>query len=119
METPNKDKIGRVLQIYTKLMNGKLVRKEEEATIYGVNERSIQRDIEDIREFVEKTSAYSEMRNSVLYDRHRKGYYMEKRYLSKFSYSEVWSICQMLLDEEVLTKEEIKERLQRILNSNR
>ena len=36
-------KIGRVLDIYTKLMNGSLVRKEEEAADYGVNERSIQR----------------------------------------------------------------------------
>lgn len=112
----NRDKIGRVLQIYTKLMNGELVRKEEEALTYGVNERSIQRDIEDIREFVEKASNYSEMRNSIIYDRRRKGYYLERRYLSKFSCGEVWSICKILLEEEVLTKQEIKERLQALLN---
>ena len=117
MEMLQKDKIGRVLQIYTKLMNGELVQKEDEAAIYGVNERSIQRDIEDIREFVEKTSIYSEVRNSVLYDRQRKGYYLEKRYLSKFSCGEVWSICKILLEEEVLTKGEIRSRLQEILNT--
>ena len=115
MESLNKDKIGRVLQIYTRLMNGELVRKEEEAANYGVNVRSIQRDIEDIREFVEKASTYSEIRNSIIYDRRSKGYYLERRYLSKFSCGEVRSICKILLDEQVLTKEEIKERLQKIL----
>jgi predicted DNA-binding transcriptional regulator YafY len=42
------DKIGRVLQIYAKLADGYVVNKTEEAQIYGVNERSITRDIEDI-----------------------------------------------------------------------
>ena len=54
MEELGKDKIGRVLSIYTKLMNGELVQKEKEAIIHGVNERSIQRDIEDIRMFIEE-----------------------------------------------------------------
>lgn len=115
MENLSKDKIGRVLSIYTKLMNGGVVRKEEAAIEYGVNERSIQRDIEDIREFVQKTSNYLENRNSIIYDRNRKGYYLERRYLSKFSCNEVWSICKILLDEQVLTKGEIRERLQQIL----
>ena len=117
MEALGKDKIGRVLSIYTKLMNGELVQKEKEAIIYGVNERSIQRDIEDIREFIEKTPVGSEIRNFIIYDRRRKGYYLEKRFLSKFSCGEVWSICQILLDEQTLTKEEIKCRLQRLLES--
>ena len=55
----SKGKISRVLGIYTKLINGCLVRKEEEAVDYGVNERSIQRDIEDIRRFLEDSTAGS------------------------------------------------------------
>ena len=47
------DKIARVLGIYTKLMNGCLINKLEEAQNYGVNERSIQRDIDDIRNYLE------------------------------------------------------------------
>lgn len=41
-------KIERVLGIYTKLLNGYIVNKAAEANEYGVNERSIQRDIDDI-----------------------------------------------------------------------
>lgn len=47
MENIKSDKIERVLGIYTKLMNGYLVSKAEESANYGVNERSIQRDIDD------------------------------------------------------------------------
>ena len=50
------DKIDRVLGIYSKLLNGYIVNKAEEAQNYGVNERSIQRDIEDIRSYMDKES---------------------------------------------------------------
>ena len=44
-----KDKVGRILTIYSKLMNGDVINKAEEARHFGVNERSIQRDIDYIR----------------------------------------------------------------------
>ena len=39
-------KIERVLGIYTKLLNRYIVNKAAEANEYGVNERSIQRDVD-------------------------------------------------------------------------
>ncbi|MBQ8328240.1 MAG: hypothetical protein IJX83_01275 [Lachnospiraceae bacterium] len=48
------DQTGRVLQIYSKLSEGYVVNKAEEATRYGVNERSIQRDIDHIRNFLDE-----------------------------------------------------------------
>ena len=38
-ENVKSDKIARILGIYTKLMNGGIVNKAEEARQYGVNER--------------------------------------------------------------------------------
>lgn len=49
MEEFKNGKIERTLGIYTKLINGCLINKSEEANNYGVNERTIQRDIDDIR----------------------------------------------------------------------
>lgn len=46
-------KVEQVLGIYTRLMDGCLIRKTEEAERYGVDLRSIQRDIDDIRNFLE------------------------------------------------------------------
>ena len=51
MQLESTDKIQRVLGIYKKLVSGEIVSKVEEANNYGVNERSIQRDIDDIRSF--------------------------------------------------------------------
>ena len=46
MEEYKNGKIERVLGIYTKPLNGYIVNKAAEANEYGVNERSIQRDVD-------------------------------------------------------------------------
>ncbi len=73
LQKNGKDKIERVLAIYTKLMNGNVVNKYQEAADYGVNERSIQRDIDDIRDYLDISIEQSGVINSVIYDREKKG----------------------------------------------
>ena len=77
MEEIKGDKIARVLQIYAKLSDGYVVNRAEEAQRYGVNERSIQRDIDDIRRFLDADSVRTGNVNSIVYDRQYKGYRME------------------------------------------
>lgn len=48
------DKIMRVLSIYSKLLNNQLINKAEEANNFHANERSIQRDIDDIRNYFDE-----------------------------------------------------------------
>ena len=55
-EAAKTDKINRVLQLYAKLSDGYIINKTEEAELYGVDERSIQRDIDDIRNFLDNDS---------------------------------------------------------------
>ena len=43
----------RTLDMYVRLCEGKTVNKAEEAQNYSVNERSIQRDIDDIRTYLD------------------------------------------------------------------
>lgn len=101
MANESKGKIDRVLDIYTKLMNGSLIRKEEEAVNYNVNERSIQRDIEDIRVFLENSAAGSGYANSLVYDWKKKGYRLEQIHKVELSDSEVLAVCKILLDSRV------------------
>lgn len=103
MEEFKNDKIERVLAIYTKLLNGKIVNKAQEATAYGVNERSIQRDVDDIRNFLELDIEESGIVNSVVYDRTQKGYRMESVYKAKLTNPEVLAICKILLDSRAFT----------------
>lgn len=116
MDDIKKYKIERVLGIYTKLMNGEIVNKAEEAQNYAVNERSIQRDIEDIRKFLELDSENTGDINSVIYDRIDKGYRLEQMYKLKLTNSEVLALCKILLDSRAFTKKEMTELLDKLIS---
>lgn len=115
MKTESKDKIGRVLAIYTKLQNGDIVSKIEESRKYGVNERSIQRDIDDIRNFLAQESELTGVYNSVIYDHIEKGYRLECTHRIKLSNPEILAICKILLDSRAFTKEEMKGMLSKLI----
>ena len=52
MERQNGSKNQRILKLYASLMDGSVVSKAQEAAIYEVSEKSIQRDLDDIKEFI-------------------------------------------------------------------
>lgn len=109
------DKIRRVLQIYTKLSDGYIINKAEEAQGYGVNERSIQRDIDDIRNFLDADSERTGVVNSIVYDRQEKGYRLETLYKIRLKNSEVLALCKILLDSRAFTKQEMVEMLDKLI----
>lgn len=109
------DQIGRVLQIYTKLSEGYIVNKAEEAARYGVNERSIQRDIDHIRNFLDNDSERTGVVNSVVYDRLVKGYRLEALYKMRLKNSEVLALCKILLDSRAFMKDEMVEMLDKLV----
>ncbi len=116
MPDDTKDKVGRVLTLYTKLINGYAVNKAEEAERYGVAERSIQRDIDDIRSYMEQETVSSGVVNSVIYDRNIKAYRLEKIYQLKLTNAEVLAICKILLDSRSLTKAEMTNILDKLID---
>ena len=93
-EKREKDKVGRILTIYSKLMNGYVVNKSEEAVNFGVNERSIQRDIDDIRIYLEQEAVDDGIINEVIYDREKKGYRLDQLYKIKLTNDEILAICK-------------------------
>lgn len=109
------NKVERVLGIYTKLINGYLINKAEEANFYSVNERSIQRDIDDIRNFLEVNDDNDGFPNTVVYDRIEKGYRLERSYKSKLTNSEILALCKILLDSRAFTKNEMTEMLKKLI----
>lgn len=109
-------KIHRILGIYTKLRNGYLVNKTQEAQNYGVNERTIQRDIDDIRNFMELDVENTGIINSIVYNRKDKGYRLEQIYQLKLTNSEVLAICKILLDSRALRKDEMSDILNKLIS---
>ena len=109
------DKIARILGIYSKLMNGQVVHKKEEALSYGVNERSIQRDIDDIRNYLEQEAVEHGIVNQVIYDREMKGYRLDQIYKLKLTNAEILAVSKILLDSRAFTKEEMSDMLNRLI----
>ena len=111
------DKIQRVLGLYTKLINGSVINKATEAGNYNVNERSIQRDIDDIRNYLEQQGIEDGIMNSVEYDRQVKGYKLKQIYKLKFTNPEILAICKILLDSRAFTKKEMEGVLAKLIDS--
>ncbi len=97
------------------LTEGYVVNKAEEAVRYGVNERSIQRDIDHIRNFLDEDSERTGIVNSIIYDRTVKGYRLETLYQMRLQNSEILALCKILLDSRAFTKEEMVEMLDKLI----
>lgn len=115
MAAQKNDKIERVLRIYTKLLNGNLVNKTEEALKYGVNERSIQRDMDDIRNFLALEQAASGCIYSIVYNRVKKGYQMQKVQQNRLTNGELLAMCKLFLGSQAFSKNEMEGLLDKII----
>ena len=101
-------KMERTLYIYTQLLNGNIVKKSYLANRFNVNERSIQRDIDDIRCFLDLQTSETGMVNSVIYDYKEKGYKLESTSSLKLTNPEILAISKILLDSRAFTKREME-----------
>lgn len=108
-------KSNRLLEIYTQLLNGEIVNKTQAAQDYGVNERSIQRDIENIREFLDSQTVKTGMVNTVIYDYREKGYRLETISKIKLSNEEILAVCKILLDSRAFDKQTMMEALDKLI----
>lgn len=111
------DKVSRVLALYSQLLAGQTIQKPAAAQQYGVNERSIQRDIEDIRAFCRNGMAVGDGTPcDVVYDCVEKGYRMEGGQVQKLSNSEILALCKILLDSRAFVKTEMEEMLHKVIS---
>lgn len=117
MEEYKNGKIERVLGIYTKLLNGYIVNKAAEANEYGVNERSIQRDVDDIRNYLELEAVNSGCINNVIYDRLNKGYRLEKVQKRSLTDEEIVEICKILLESQEIDSQEMSKMVEKLISS--
>lgn len=115
MDGEKNRKMDRVLYLYTKLLSGAMINKEAEAKAYGVNERSIQRDIDDIRSYLEAAGMNTGQMNTVIYDRNSRGYRLEKDSRLMLKNSEILAVCKILLDSRAFTKAEMTDIVDRMV----
>lgn len=101
----------RILGIYTKLLDGNVIIKADEAAHYGVTERSIQRDIDSLRAFL----ADQHTDQDVIYDRKQGGYRLINHQPSALSNSEILAVCKILLESRSMPRTEMLPILDKLL----
>lgn len=113
--TNGSSKSGRVLELYQLFIEGKLVNKSEQAKRYGVNERSIQRDIDSIRDFLAEQHTQQGLVQSIEYDAKEKGYKLVSQRQENLTKGEVLAICKILIESRAFSKVDIESLLGRML----
>lgn len=109
-------KTERILGLYSELIDGRIVNKSMETQGYGVDKRSIQRDMCDIRNFLEQRTRCSFYSDRLVYDKRQNGYYLERENKQKlFKSSEILAICKILLESRAFTRDEMKSIIDRLI----
>ena len=116
-------KTTRVLELYQDFLSGKLINKQKAAEQYHVNVRSIQRDIDSIRDFLSEQCAKEGIVRKIEYDKKENGYRLVTQEVEQLSKGEVLALCKILLESRAFTKEQVEKQLhageQRRLSANR
>lgn len=111
-----KGKVYRVLRLYDKLIHGEAVHKKRLAWEFGVNEKSIQRDIADVKAFFADRREETGVDNSVIYDKRQGNYHLERSETDGLKNEEILAISKILLDSRAFTRPEMLSVLERLVS---
>jgi len=98
------------------LLDGDIIAKAEASLRYGVTERSIQRDIDDLRSFFSERTTMEGTAREIVYDRAKKGYHLRQSNIESLSDGEALTVCKILLESRSLRKDEMFPILDKVIN---
>ncbi len=108
-------KYYRILEMYLRLLDGEKITKKEEAERYGVDVRSIQRDLDALRVFLsgQQQGGFSQ---SVVYDWKVRGYVLRGN-RKDLTREEALALCKILLESRAFTKKQMESVVDKIIRS--
>lgn len=101
----------RMLNIYLRLLNCQEVNRKKLAIEYQISERSIHRDISDLRNFLLSTNNMLE----IIYDVNSNSYLLKNEDNQKLSDSEIFAVCKILLDSRAFLKGEMSDIINKLV----
>lgn len=105
-------KQSRILYLYQALIDGSGIQKKEAASQFGINERSLQRDIDDLRSFFSDQIPAQE----IIYDPKSKRYYLSSQETPHLTNSEILAVCKILLESRSMRKDEMIPILDKLIS---
>ncbi|RMD02328.1 WYL domain-containing protein [Clostridium autoethanogenum] len=108
-----KSKTYRMLNLYERLNKGEVRSKKYLSTIYEVNEKTIQRDIKELKNYLENDEKNL---RTIVYNKNKKGYEMINSKGFKFSDKDIFVLYKIILESRAFSNKEM-DRILDILNS--
>ncbi len=107
-------KVNRVLTTYERLMQGQVLKKGDLALEFGVNQKSIQRDIEHIRSFLDESLIHPQL--SLVYSRKLGGYVLENGHNESFKREDILVLIKIILGTRAFNRDEMNHLVNALLN---
>lgn len=109
-------KSSRILYLYTKLISGDVISKDVEAERFGVNRRSIQRDIDELRMFFENQFIDGKSNKKLVYDRATNSYQLVEEESQLLRNSEILAVCKILLESRSMCRDDMQSIIGKLLD---
>ncbi len=116
METNyNGNKGFRLISIYERLNKGEVLSKARLAKDYNVTEKTVQRDIDDLRAYLADTH-FAEKDTAIEYSKIKKGYQLVRFEREWLTNEEVVVMCKILLESRALKKDELSQLISKLMS---
>lgn len=106
----------RLLFLYDQLCAGHVIGKKEMGQQFGVNSRSVQRDIDELRAYLAERAVREGGHYDIVYDRQRKGFVLNGIQSPLMSNSEILAVSKILLESRAFPKAEMSLLLDKLIS---
>lgn len=109
-------KVGRILDMYIRLCAGSVIQKESEAQRFHIDQRSVQRDIDDLRAYFAERNTRDGSDIQVVYDRIQKGFILQGHQSPLMNNSEILAVSKILLESRAFSKKDMSAILDKLVS---
>ena len=110
----DKLKSFRLLNMYEKLNRGDIINKKQFASEFGISEKSVQRDIDDLRAYLSE-SYESGDDVTIEYDYVKNGYRLIKQERAFLTNEEIFAVAKVLLESRGFNKQELNSLIDKLM----
>ena len=110
----NNLKSFRLINMYEKLSRGDIINKKQVASEFGISEKSVQRDIDDLRAYLFETYENGDD-VTIEYDYTKCGYRLIKQEREFLTNEEIFAISKILLESRGFNKQELNTLIDKLM----
>ncbi len=104
------NKAFRLLKMYEQVLHGKALRKDNLASEFNVTAKTVQRDIESLRTYLEDKN------QNIRYDRKLDCYKLEHSESCVLNQKDIFALCKILIESRAFNKSEFEELMGKLLS---